>query len=296
MSLSKTILVTGANGFLGRSLCYYFSQRGFSVRGLVRRPELKHFDDSDIQLFKGDLPDEIDPEAFEGVHIVIHCAYTTQLTDQDRAYRVNHLGTIKVYEMSKSARVGRFVFVSSTGAHPGAESYYGKSKYALEQKMDSSQDLIIRPGLILGPGEMGSFNRMKETLRKSGMVPIFGGGKQILQVIHIDDLIQGIDLAIQKELTGLFVIAEPEGLEIKEFFKKVASGLGKKCTLIPLPMAPMLLLFRIIENLHIPFPLSSENLLGLKTMRHMPSSNDLERIGISVRGLDQALKDAMKNG
>lgn len=294
MALLKTILVTGANGFLGRSLCEHFSKQGFKVRGLVRRPELEHFDGSDVQLFKGDLPDEIDQEAFEGVPIVIHCAYTTQLADRDKAYKVNHLGTIKVHEMSKRAHVGQFVFISSTGAHPGAESFYGRSKYTLEQEMDSSRDLIIRPGLILGPGERGSFNRMKETLRKSGLIPIFDGGKQILQVVHIDDLILGIDLALQKELRGVLVIAEPKGVEIKEFFKKVAFFLGKKCNLIPLPMTPMLFLFRITESLHIPLPLSSENLLGLKTMRQMPSSSDLARIGISLRGLDQALKDAMK--
>jgi len=242
-------------------------------------------------LFKGNLPDKIDPVAFEGVDIVIHAAYyTTRLTSIEEAHRVNHDGTMKVYEMSQKAKVGQFVFISSTGSHADAESYYGKSKFALEQLMDPKKDLIIRAGFIIGPGEDGTFNRMKESLRKSGIVPIFDGGHQILQTIHVDDLCKAIDLAVEKKLTGTLVVAEPQGLEIRDFFKLVAAKLNKKCTLVPLPMGLFLTILRIIEKLHVPFPLSSENLLGLKQMKHMPSAGDLARIGLEVKSADESLK------
>lgn len=291
MASSKTVLITGATGFLGRHLCDYFRRKGDTVRGLVRRMEAYPFVEPGITLFKGNLPDEIDAAAFNGVDIVIHCAYyTARLTSMEEAYRVNHLGTLKVYQMAKEAKVGQFVFISSTGSHAEAESYYGKSKYALEQLMDHKKDLIIRPGLIIGQGEEGTFNRMKESLRKSGIVPIFDGGHQILQTIYIEDLCKAIDLAIQKRLTGILVIAEPHGLEIRDFFRLVAAKLNKKCTLVPLPMGLFLVVLRIIEKLRIPFPLSSENLLGLKQMRHVPSSQDLAKIGLEVKPVEESLK------
>jgi len=291
MSSSKIILITGATGFLGRHLCDYFRRKGAAVRGLARRMNVYPFTEPGITLFKGNLPDDIDPAAFEGVDIAIHAAYyTTRLTSMDEAYRVNHVGTMRVYEMSQRAKVGRFVFISSTGSHAEAESYYGKSKFALEQLMDPTKDLIIRAGLITGPGEEGTFNRMKESLRKSGIVPIFAGGHQIVQTIHVDDVCKAIDLATEKKLAGTLVVAEPQGLEIRDFFRLVAASLNKKCTLVPLPMGLFLMILRLFEKLHIPFPLSSENLLGLKQMKHMPSAQDLAKIGLKVKSAEESVK------
>jgi nucleoside-diphosphate-sugar epimerase len=291
MTASKTILVTGATGFLGRHLCNYFRKKGCTVRGLVRRTNIYPFSEAGITLFKGNLPDEIDAAAFEGVDVVVHAAYyTARLTSMEEAHRVNHDGTMRVHKMSKDAGVGQFVFISSTGSHAEAESYYGRSKYELEKQMDLKKDLIIRSGLIIGPGEDGTFDRMKESLRKSGVVPIFDGGHQILQTIHVDDLCKAIDLAIEKKLTGTLVVAEPKGLEMRDFFKLVSAGMKKKCKLVPLPMGLFLVFLRIIEKMHLPFPLSSENLLGLKQMKHMPSVGDLAKIGLNVKSAEQSLE------
>jgi NADH dehydrogenase len=290
---SKTVLVTGASGFVGRRLCDYFYRKGYAVNALMRRIDRRSFSESGIKLFKGVLPDEIDTAAFDNVDIVVHCAYATQRTAMDEAYRVNHVGTLKIYEMSRRGGISQFVFISSIAAHPDAESYYGKSKFALEQMMDSSKDLIVRPGLVIGPGETGTFNRMKKSTRKLGIVPIFDGGHQILQTIHIDDLCRAIGLAIEKQLTGTVVVAEPNGLEIREVFTKLAAELNKKCFFVPMPMGLTLKMLKIIEALHVPFPLSTENLLGVKHMKRMPSEDDLARIGIAVRRTEESLKTSV---
>lgn len=293
MTNSKTVLITGATGFLGRRLCDYYRRKSWTVRAVARRTDAYPFSEPGIALFKCDLPDEVDPSAFSGADVVIHCAYTTRLNSIEEAHQVNHVGTMRVYELSRRADVGRFVFISSVGAHAEAESYYGRSKYELEKLMDPSKDLIIRPGLIIGPGEDGTFNRMKAQLEKLGVVPIFDGGHQILQTIHIEDLCKAIDLAVEKRLTGTLVVAEPEGLEMKEFFKLLAAGMDTRCILVPLPMTLTLGMIRIIEKLHLPFPLSSENLLGLKQMKHRPSERDLARIGIQVRSAEESLSSVL---
>ncbi|MDQ3605986.1 MAG: hypothetical protein M3418_07360 [Gemmatimonadota bacterium] len=51
----------------------------------------------------------------------------------------------------------------------------------------------------------------------------------------------------------------------------------------------MLLALRLIEALRIPFPISSENLLGLTGLRHTPSSADLERLGMRLRSARESL-------
>ena len=81
---------------------------------------------------------------------------------------------------------------------------------------------------------------------------------------------------------------------MRDFFKLVAAGMNKKCTLVPLPMGLFLTGLWIIEKLHVPFPLSSENLLGLKQMRHMPSVGDLTKIGLRVKSAEESLKAVLQ--
>ncbi len=293
MSHPETVVISGASGFLGRRLCEHFRQQGATVRGLVRRPDVYPFSQPDVDLFRCDLPDVIDEAALEGADILIHCAYATGSASREEARRVNHLGTMRLYELAKQAGLDRFVFISSTGSSPEAESYYGRSKYDLEQQMDPAKDLIVRPGLIIGPGIDGLFNRMKQSLDRLPIVPIFDGGRQVLQTIHIDDLCRAIEIAISRQLTGVLVVAEPEGLEMREFLRALAAGLGRRCLLVPLPLAATLGIVRVFERLGIPLPLSSENVLGLKQMGLVPSAADLARLGLDVRNAAQSLETVL---
>jgi nucleoside-diphosphate-sugar epimerase len=195
---------------------------------------------------------------------------------------------MNVYGMSQHANVGRFVFISSMNAHAEAEAYYGRSKFTLEQQMDLSKDLVIRPGFIIGHG--GAFHHLKESLLKTRIVPVFDGGRQILQTIYIDDLCQAIGLAVDKELTGLFVVAEPVGVEMCMFFRRVADYFNSRCILVPLPMRFTLNILQFMERLNIPFPLSSENLLGLKHLKYIPTAESLARIGMEVNSFEESLR------
>lgn len=285
----KTVLVTGASGFLGRHLCSYFRRQGYAVRGLVRRLGVYPFDEPGITLYRGELPDGIDAKAFEDIDILVHAAYATRPLPRDQAHRVNYEGTRAVYQMSRRAKVKRFVFVSSTGSHAAAESYYGRSKFELERMLDPETDLIVRPGLILGQTDEGLFGRMTSLLRKTGMAPIFDGGRQILQTVHIDDLCRAFELAIVKHPTGLLVIAEPDGVEMRAFIRLLAERLGRRCLFVPFPLKPTLRLVRALETLRLPCPLSSENLLGLKHMIHVPSAEHLANLGIKIRSAEESL-------
>ena len=180
----QCICVTGASGFLGRHLCDYFRRQGSEVRALMRHPEAYPFQEAGIKPYRCDLPSDIDHTAFEGADVVIHCAYTTRQTSLEQAFSVNYLGTKAVYGLSRTHEASRFVFISSTAAHAGAESYYGRSKGSLELLFDPSKDLVIRPGLILGAGEHTRFSQMTRLVQRAGVVPVLRGSRSILQTIH----------------------------------------------------------------------------------------------------------------
>ena len=238
--------------------------------------------------FACELPENLDEAAFEEVDVVIHCAYMSRHTTLKEARAVNEAGTARVLELTRGAGA-RFVFVSSTGAHEEALSYYGKSKLTIEGQLDLDRDLVVRPGLILGEG--GLFQRISASIRSFGFVPVFDGGRQRIQTVHVDDLCLAIVTAVERGLTGRFVVAHPEGIELRTLFRGIGARMGRKVRLVPLPAGPLLGFLRAAERVGIRLPLSSENVLGARSLRTQPSEADIAEIGVDIRNTDESLND-----
>jgi nucleoside-diphosphate-sugar epimerase len=282
----KIVLITGATGFIGRALSLYFHRRGYSVRGLARNCKDADLSRLNIQLYKCDLPDILDKEAFKNADVVIHCAYATQNAKRDDAIQVNMAGTEKVYHASQNSSA-QFVFISSLAANNTAESFYARSKYSIEQTLNPELDLIIRPGLVIGSS--GTFEHMVSSLKRTKSMPVFNGGNQIIQTIFIQDLCVFIEQAIRLRLTGVYKAAESQGTEIKHFFSYVARSLGITCFFLPLPFNFVYAIIAQLERLGIPFPLTTENLLGLKNMHHVITAESLEKVGVPVRQYEASI-------
>jgi nucleoside-diphosphate-sugar epimerase len=288
---AQAIAVTGATGFIGRHLCDSLRRRGWDVRALVRDTSAYPFSESGVRRFPCDLLDRLDPEALAGAGAVVHCAYVTRHKNLEESRRVNVEGTRRVLEASRAAQVARFVFISSQSAHEGASSFYGRSKLELEGMMAADRDLIVRPGLVLGRGEAGLFHRMCETVRHARVIPLFGGGHQPLQTVHVDDLCSALLSALDAGMTGRVTVAEPVPIEMRQFLETLAGRLGSRPRFVSFPMAPALTMMRALEALRVPFPVSSENLLGLEQMRAVDTRADLARLGVTVRSALESLED-----
>jgi nucleoside-diphosphate-sugar epimerase len=285
------IAVTGATGFIGRHLCQHFRNLGWDVRALARNPGGYPFDVPGIRLHRCDLPDVIDRAAFDGASAVVHCAYMTRFTSRAAAERVNELGTRRVIGIARAARVDRLVFLSSQSAHTGAESYYGLSKLALESLFDG--EVVLRAGLVIGRAGSGLFHRMCATVRTARVVPLFDGGRQPIQTVHVSDLCHAVEQCLAKGLTGLYSVAEPGWQPMRQFLQEIARRMSRRPLFVPVPMAPALLALRAIERAGLAFPVSSENLLGLKCLRATDTARDLAMLGLKVRSAGDSLDEAL---
>lgn len=287
-----TLAVTGATGLLGGRLCDRFVARGWRVRALGRGAVPDRYRGTDVTWFRCELPDRIDAAALRGVDVLVHSAYATRSVDRAQDRRVNLEGTRRLFALAREAGVKRLVFVSSASARPDALSFYGRSKFALEQELDFGRDLAIRPGLILAPSG-GLFQRMVDSIRRARVVPIVGGGRQILQTVHADDLCLAFERAIAGGLGGVLIVAEPEGLTLRDFLRLIAARLGQRCLFLPVPVAPTLAALRACEKVGLLLPVSSENLLGLAGLAHVDCRGDLERLGLEIRTARESLEDLL---
>ena len=276
------ILLTGADGFLGRHLAHTFRAKGWDVAGLVRDPLRKPAPEGGVRYFHYAFPSEVDPAAFaEPVDVLVHCAFAMK-TCPGR-YGINR----EAAAFLKRQKHGRFVFISSMSAHATAESLYGLEKLHIEGTLDQSRDLAIRPGFIIGEG--GVFANLARSIRKLPVIPLFYGGRQPIQTVHVEDLCAAITSGIEHDITGLISYGEAKPGLLRDFYQAIAQGLGVNRLLLPLPGAPAFGAMRVAELMGLNLPMTSQNLLGLKHLIEVDVAADIERLGVRPRTMKESL-------
>lgn len=206
----KTVLVTGATGFLGGALARKLAADGVQVRALARNPERAKYirDVPNIEIALGDItqPGQISA-AMQGCSVVFHvaAAVSGSLAQQMSA---NRDGTRSVMAAAADAGVERVVHVSTisvygyknmtdvtedTPPNPGRDPY-GISKLAAEQvvhEIGQAHHLaysIVRPGMIYGPRSGMWTGQMFKVARRNPTIFI-GSGSGSCYPIHIDDVV-----------------------------------------------------------------------------------------------------------
>lgn len=283
---SKTIAITGANGFLGQELVRYFSDAGWSVRALVRDPS-KATDQKNVGYAAYDITKPVADDLLQGVDYLVHAAYVKHDKQHPDAMGLNIKGAEALAANAKRHGVHKVIFISSMSAHDEAVSVYGRQKLAIEKVFDPTTSTIIRSGLILGNG--GIVEEMSAFMRSKHAVPLIGGGKQPLQVVAVYDLVQAISRIIERDITGTLVIATPQVYTYKQFYAALATSLGVKIVYVPVPFNLLLGIFRAAAALHVPLGVGEDNLMGLKMLRSMDSEADIQKLGMTLDPLETAL-------
>jgi nucleoside-diphosphate-sugar epimerase len=281
----KTIAITGANGFLGGELVRHLSRRGWEVVALVRKPKLS--DDPQVRFEYYDMESPIEPGVLDGVDVLVHAAFIKYDAAHPNALEQNVEGTRALLAAAKKSGVKKCIFVSSMSAHDEAVSVYGRQKLATEKLFDAKRDVILRCGLILGNG--GIVQQMAQFMRSKHAVPLIGGGKQPLQVIGVYNLVELIEKAATKNVSGRFVAATSQVYTYKEFYQALAKRLETFVIYVPIPYGVLLAMFRTASALHVPLGVGEDNLMGLKMLRSMESVAGLKKLGVQLDDLPTVL-------
>lgn len=277
------VLLTGADGFLGRHLTRTFLARGWQVDGLVRDPQRKPPPiAAGVRYFHYAFPADIDSAAFsEPVDVLVHGAFNMKASPAE--YSVNREGA----QFLQRQKHGRFVFISSMSAHAEAESLYGREKLFIEGTLDASRDLAIRPGFIIGDG--GVFLSLARSIKSLPVIPLFYGGWQPIQTVHVDDLSAAIASGIERGTTGAVSYGEQKPVLLRDFYKAIAKGLGVSRLLLPMPGGLTCAGLRIAESLGVRLPMTSQNLLGLKHLIKVDVAQDIVCLRVRPRTMAESL-------
>ncbi len=256
----KTILLTGANGFLGSHITDCLLRNGYRVRAMVRTTSNRQWlDNKPVELVYGamDEPDSL-RKAVEGVDAVIHNAGVVSAENKYFYYHINSNATRTLLDILHEVNPGisRFVYVSSQAAggpttggqlrkesdSPKPVSPYGHSKQLAENHVLAAADklpvTIIRPPAIYGPRDAAFLPIF--TMVARGWMPEIGGERQ-LTLTHAMDVASQIRLQLEKKtaIGEVFNAAPFEPVSLLEFGSTIARVFSNKPRLIPLP-APLI--------------------------------------------------------
>ncbi len=253
----KSILITGANGFLGGWLARALVARGDEVRCLVRPgSDASALDGVAATIVPGDVTDAASlVAATEGVHTVFHLAGIRRGTAREDFMRVNADGTKNVAEAMVAAHATRLVLCGSlaasgpsVGGRPreeddpfAPEEWYGESKAEAERLAFSYADRLevtsCRPARILGPGDHENLPFFK--IVKKGFVLRLGGAERKLSFVDVEDVVAQLLLqADRPEAVGqAFFCASDETASVEELMRLVGDALQVSPRTLPVPEA-----------------------------------------------------------
>jgi len=169
-------------------------------------------------------------KAVDGVDVIYHLAAVVDyLAPKDLMYDVNVIGTKNLLEISKEKKI---IYLSSTATMgkklkelPATEktrcrpsNYYGKTKLEAEKLVRENNGIVIRSADVFGPGFIEGYYFVISRLER-GEMPIIGDGKNLIQWIHINDLVQALLLAKEKGKPGeTYLVAGKEVKTVKDLF------------------------------------------------------------------------------
>ena len=267
------VLVTGASGFVGSTLCAHLTAKGHTVRGAVRKPSDKTLPGMDVRVVSDLSADTNWSEALADINVVVHCAARVHImneasVDPLTAFReVNVEGTACLIKQVVDSAVRRFIYISSVKVNgevtdgnpfraddtPAPEDPYGISKWEAEQALRGIADetnleiVIIRPPLIYGPGVSANFLRLMQWVMLGVPLPL-GAISNSRSMVALDNLIDLIETCLDhpEAVDQTFLVSDGEDLSLKSLLQRTAVALGKSVRLIPIPVSVLGVMLRLL--------------------------------------------------
>jgi UDP-glucose 4-epimerase len=261
--MAPIVLVTGADGFVGRHMVSALTQAGWHVRCAQRSVgPTSSTADAVTGLELG--PSTNWQAALKGVRAVVHLAArahrskNTQQREIDSYFSINVEGTMQLARSAALAGVREFIFLSSIavngsttdGREPFCEqdsiapnTVYGRTKAAAEHGLSilangTMSITTIRAPMIYGPGAIGNFRRLLSTVRSGVPLP-FGLIQNRRAFLGIDNLISFVRHRLSASSSSkfeIFLVADNEQMSTPDFVRELARASARPARLFPVPL------------------------------------------------------------
>ena len=280
--MRHNFLITGASGFVGRSLCAELLRQGYAIRTAVRSEDARI--DNVEQAIVGSIGGGTDwSAALRGVDVVIHLAARVHVMRETAGdtlaefLEVNLHGTENLARQAARAGVKRLVYISSIKVNgegcphplllshgergervyresdaPNPQGPYAVSKWQAEQalhrvaKETGLEVVIVRPPLVYGPGVKGNFIKLLVAVDKGIPLPL-ASVRNKRSLIYLGNLVDAlIACATHPTAAGqTYLVSDGEDISTPGLLRLLGAAMGHPARLLPCPPALLKLAGRL---------------------------------------------------
>lgn len=189
MKKSLQVAITGANGFVGRNVGKFLTQKGINTIPIVRKNKKYHIKFS-TPVVSCDLSEKYLVAKLQGCSVLIHLIGQGRQTSDLGYEKVNVCLTKNAVNLCKKAGIKRIIYISGLGVQKNTTFSYFISKYKAEQEIINSglDYTIFRASYIIGKDD--SLTQFLSSQIKNKMVIVAGSGNYRIQPIFVEDVAQ----------------------------------------------------------------------------------------------------------
>ena len=194
-------------------------------------------------------------DALARVDMVVNTVGIFVAAGQQSFDAVHVNGPRRVFEAARRAGSTRWIQLSALGADATSPVPYFASKGRMDAVLlaaDDTQVAVVRPSLVFAPE--GTSTRLFAQLASLPVTPLPRGGRQEVQPLHLDDLVDALVRLVEaKDVPRVLDAVGPRALPLRDYLQvfKRAAGIGN--VFMALPMAPMRWMAALAPRLHLPF-------------------------------------------
>ncbi|MFZ3229561.1 MAG: NAD-dependent epimerase/dehydratase family protein [Pseudobdellovibrio sp.] len=316
------VLVTGANGFLGTWLTKRLLAEGHDVTALIRKnSNLGELQDVKVNYAYGDVTDLTSlKESFKNNGVVFHLAGVVAYKKSDRPLmeKVNVQGTANVVQVCAELNIPQLLHLSSVvaiGAQTKPLAMTEDFKYNIAdlnlgyfETKRKAEDLVItaakenkiraicvNPSTIYGFGDAKKGSRKSQVKVAQGKLPFYTSGG--VNVVAVEDVIDGILLALKNGKNAERYILASENMLIKELFEQIAHYAGVKAPSIKMPNSILHLLGLMgdtLTALGYPAGLSQENAYTATLFHWFDATKAKRELGFNPKPSTEAIEKSVR--
>ena len=258
------ILITGATGFIGRTLIRQLSSIGYPLRALIRpsprTPRLPKGVPVEVAVVS--LADKRGLRAaLRDVDVIIHLASAENQGSRGNLLTADIQGTENLVEAAADAGVDRIVYLSHIGAAHASAYPAFKAKGIAEEHIRNGKVpyTILRTSLVYGPEDHFT-NNLSRLIRSSfGVFPIPSGGRTVVQPVWVEDLVTCLLWSLENEdtLNKVYELGGSEFFTLRQIIENIMETTHRPRFLVPLSPITLRALTVFFEGVIPNFPISS---------------------------------------